>query len=189
MVKRKVENGEATVLKKPKKESTKEKVEGKFEKKSTSPKKNFKSNGKLGAGKLQEKPEDWNKFKQQKKELKQKRKQGKTGYDVIVQAKKLGEKLRCKAFKGGEVERNKLINELHSLLKEKNHYAKFVLAHDTSRVVQWLLKYSSDIVKRQISQVWLYLQCIINVSYMILNLGIDPYNIGNAAIKVWNFLS
>ncbi|CAH0563589.1 unnamed protein product [Brassicogethes aeneus] len=99
-----------------------------------------------------EKPEDWNKFKKEKKELKLKRKQTRGNFDVVTRAKSIGEKLRQKTLKGGEEERNKLINELHSLLKGKGEYAKFVLAHDTARIVQWLLKYSSDIVVSQISQ-------------------------------------
>jgi pumilio family protein 6 len=110
------------------------------------------ANGKNKAAELNQKPEDWNEFKKKKKELKLKRKQNKSGFDVIVKSKKIGEKLRCKTLKGGDVERNKLINELHVLLKGQDHYPKFVLAHDTSRIVQWLLKYSSDIVKNQISQ-------------------------------------
>ncbi|RZC35677.1 penguin [Asbolus verrucosus] len=160
MTKRK-ENGETDfpVVKKIKNQPPEgEFKKSSFEKKSKIPKNgDSKKPSKLFNGKKQvaqpsEKPENWNDFKKKKKELKLKRKQSKTGFDVIVKAKKIGEKLRCKTLKGGEVERNKLINELHSLLKGEGHYVKFVLAHDTSRIVQWLLKYSSDIVKEQISK-------------------------------------
>lgn len=94
---------------------------------------------------------DWAKFKKEKKELKLKRKQtrAKEGFDIILKAKSIGEELRKKTIKGGEQARIQLINELHSLLK--GHYPRFVLAHDTARLVQWLLKYSSNIVIQQIA--------------------------------------
>lgn len=119
-----------------------------------------KTRGKPGKPELLlEKPEDWNQFKKQKKELKLKRKQvkAKDGFDVIIKAKKLGEELRRKSLKGEE-KRLQLTNELHSMLKERGHYAKFVLAHDTARLVQWLLKYGSEIVVKQIAKVCKYLQ-------------------------------
>lgn len=119
----------------------------------------------------QEKPEDWNEFKKQKKELKLKRKQikAKDGFDVIIKAKKLGEELRRKSLKGGEVKRLQLVNELHAMLRGKGHYPKFVLAHDTARLVQWLLKYGSNIIVQQIAKVCgivPFLVCSI-ISYML----------------------
>lgn len=98
-----------------------------------------------------EKIEDWTKFKKEKKELRIKRIKARTkdNFDRIQEAKKMGEKVRLKTLK--EDERNKVINQLHGLLKE--NYDKFVLAHDTARIVQWLLKYSSKIVVHQISKV------------------------------------
>ncbi|XP_044759898.1 protein penguin [Coccinella septempunctata] len=102
--------------------------------------------------KIDEKPEDWGLFKKQKKELKLKRKQAKTNFDVVTQAKKLGEILRRKTLKDGEFERNKLVNELHGLLKKDGNYPKFVLAHDTARIVQWLLKYSSVLIRQEIAK-------------------------------------
>ncbi|CAG9860728.1 unnamed protein product [Phyllotreta striolata] len=97
------------------------------------------------------KPEnvDWMEFKQKKKELKLKRKQTKEGYDVITRAKKMGEDLRKKNLKADE--KTNLINQLHNLLKSKGHYSKFLLAHDTARIVQWLLKYSSEAIINEIS--------------------------------------
>lgn len=104
-----------------------------------------------------EKVEDWHKFKQEKKELRMKRIKARTkdNFDKIQEAKKMGEKLRLKNLK--ETDRIKVINQLHDLLK--GHYAKFVLAHDTARIVQWLLKYSSDILVHQISEVSSELFC------------------------------
>ncbi|XP_023026299.2 pumilio and CPL domain-containing protein penguin [Leptinotarsa decemlineata] len=109
--------------------------------------------GKFGKNKPNpEKVEDWTEFKKKKKELKLKRKQSKDSFDVIVRAKKIGEELRRKTLKGGEEKRTHLMNELHNLLKGKELYPKFVLAHDTARLVQWLLKYSTDLVIKQISK-------------------------------------
>lgn len=98
-----------------------------------------------------EKIEDWNKFKKEKKELRINRikRRTKDNFDRIQEAKKMGEKLRLKLL--NDEERTKVINQLHGLLK--GSYAKFVVAHDTARIVQWLLKYSSKIVVHQISQV------------------------------------
>lgn len=133
---------------------------GKFQKTDKKPKpitdfkaKKFQKGNAKDPKKLAEKPEDWNKFKKEKKDLKLKRKQSKGNFEIVSRAKSIGEKLRRKTLKGGNEERNKLINDLHNLLKGKGEYAKFVLAHDTARIVQWLLKYSSDIVVQQISKV------------------------------------
>lgn len=106
-----------------------------------------------------EKIEDWNKFKKEKKELKINRikKRTKGNFDRIQEAKKMGEKLRLKLL--NDEERTKVINQLHGLLK--GSYAKFVVAHDTARIVQWLLKYSSKIVVHQISQVSKLFNCSI----------------------------
>lgn len=124
-------------------------------------KKPFVKNGKVikknidNKKKPEEKVENWSEFKKQKRELKVKRKQERNGneYEVIVRAKCMSEKLRKKQLKGGEEERKKLIEDLHALLKGKGHYEKFVLAHDTARIVQWLLKYGTSDIINEISEV------------------------------------
>lgn len=152
--------------KKPDKiEKTEKKV--KFSKKVgvSSPKKGFKStnvkttNFKKGQANTntQNVVTDWVAFKQKKKELAIKRKQSKGSYDVMVKAKKIGEEIRRKTLQGGEEERSKLIAKLHSELKGKGNYAKFVLTHDVGRVVQYLLKYGSKPIKAEITEV-----CIIS---------------------------
>lgn len=100
----------------------------------------------------EDKPPDWSNFKKEKKELRLKRKSNKNNFDIIVKAKKMGELLRRKALKNGEGKRNKLIHELHSLLKSKGEYSRFVLSHDTSRIIQWLLKFSSPLVRAEIAK-------------------------------------
>ncbi|XP_015601354.1 protein penguin [Cephus cinctus] len=94
-----------------------------------------------------EKP-DWLTFKKEKKELKEKRKAKRLCkvYDVTVQVKKIGEKLRrsdCSAE-----ERLKLSTELHDLLK--GHYKKMIFTHDISRLVQWIFKYGKPDIKESI---------------------------------------
>lgn len=100
-----------------------------------------------------EKPADWNEFKKKKKEVQVKRKQNRDLYDVIVKAKKIGEDLRRKTLKDGLNERKRLTEELHSLLGGQNNYAKLVLSHDMARIVQYLLKFSSEEIRREIAKV------------------------------------
>lgn len=106
-----------------------------------------------GMNQMLERPEDWGVFKKQKKELRIKRRESKTCYDVMVKAKKIGEKLRRKTLQGGKEERTKLVNELHGQLKGKGHYVKFVLTHDMARIIQYLLKFGSENVRKEISEV------------------------------------
>lgn len=91
---------------------------------------------------------DWNQLKKDKKELKLKRKQTKDLFELTVQGKKIYEKLKCKETP----DRNVLAKELHTLLKGEQNYQKLVLAHDTARVVQCLLKFAPAEIKREISE-------------------------------------
>lgn len=112
----------------------------------------FKSFNKDNAKTKLEKPADWNEFKKKKKEVQKKRKESRNLYDVIVQAKKIGESLRKKNIKD-DSERKKMSEELHTLLGGQNNYPKFVLAHDMARIVQYMLKFSSEKIRREIAQV------------------------------------
>lgn len=91
---------------------------------------------------------DWLDFKKKKKALKAQRKIKKltTLYDISVQAKKIGEKLRV--IEADNENRQKLSTELHELLK--GNYTKFILTHDMSRVIQWLIKYSNTEIRQSI---------------------------------------
>lgn len=102
------------------------------------------------------KPVDWNEFKKQKKELRLKRRETRSVddiRDVLPKVKQLDEKIRIKTLRGGKEERDKLINEIHGLLSKRNVYAKLVLAHDTTRIVQHILKYGSANVREEVSKV------------------------------------
>lgn len=103
---------------------------------------------------LTEKPADWNEFKKKKKELRAKRKQSKNLYDVMVQAKKIGENLRRKTLKGGVEERNKMTKDLHNMLGGQGHYPKLVMTHDMARIVQYLLKFGSAEIRKDIAKVY-----------------------------------
>lgn len=91
---------------------------------------------------------DWLDFKKKKKALKEQRKIKKLTnlYDISVQAKKIGEKLRL--LEAPSENRVKLSTELHKLLK--GHFAEFILTHDMSRVIQWLIKYSTPEIRELI---------------------------------------
>ncbi|KAF7987487.1 hypothetical protein HCN44_003249 [Aphidius gifuensis] len=92
-----------------------------------------------------EKP-DWQKFKKEKKDLKEKRRVQKLEnvYDIAVKAKKIEEKLRRSDCIGDK--KIELTNELYKLLDGK--FEKLIFTHDLSRTIQWLIKFSTD-EKRQ----------------------------------------
>ncbi|GAB0094116.1 Protein penguin [Sergentomyia squamirostris] len=95
--------------------------------------------------------QDWKAFKQQKKELRIKRKEKQKSKDlmeVITEAKQIYEQLKCKTTKG----RAEMATKLHNLLKGGEKYSKMVLSHDTARVVQCLLKVAPPAVRGEIFQ-------------------------------------
>ncbi|XP_059615591.1 protein penguin [Phlebotomus argentipes] len=92
---------------------------------------------------------DWKVYKQQKKELKVKRKEKQKNKDIMEimsEAKKIYEELKCKTTKG----RAEIAAKLHNMLKTGDRYSKMVLAHDTARVVQCLLKVASPEIRAEI---------------------------------------
>lgn len=54
--------------------------------------------------------------------------------------------------KGTPEERLKLTQDLHDMLNQNNHYKQLALAHDTTRIIQWLLKFSSSQIREEISK-------------------------------------
>lgn len=95
-------------------------------------------------GAEEEKP-DWNEYKKQNKELKEKRKAKKLeeNYDMVIEVKKIGEKLRRANLQKDMQE--KLTKKFHELAQ--NHYSKLIFTHDISRIIQWQLKYCSDDIR------------------------------------------
>lgn len=173
MVKRKSDDSEEIQSKKTKETNSVAKVKSlkKFSKKDKPPLKksnnghnktntqNAKFN-QFGKGKLQEKHDDptekpdWNEFKKQKKDLRIKRKQSKSLFEIVAKAKQIGEILRMKTIEGGKEKRDKLVNELHGYCQE--NYVKFVLSHDMARIVQYMLKFGDQKIREEIASVSIF---------------------------------
>lgn len=91
---------------------------------------------------------DWRKFKQDKKDLKLKRKQSKNTYEISIEAKKIYEKLKCRKTE----KKADLVEKLYNLLKADDVLRKVVMAHDTARIIQCMLKFSAPALREQLSQ-------------------------------------
>ncbi|XP_031628885.1 protein penguin [Contarinia nasturtii] len=120
------------------------KFQGKFQK--PAPNKFDKSDGQTQPAGTEKK--DWNKFKQEKKELRLKRKAARIGFDKVHEAKQLYEKLKCKSTEN----KAELCRELHKVFKDAETYQKMVMAHDTTRIVQCMLKRAPAEICQQISE-------------------------------------
>ncbi|XP_014217035.1 protein penguin [Copidosoma floridanum] len=85
-----------------------------------------------------EKP-NWPEYKKQCKEMREMRRAKKFEgtYDMAVEAKKLGEKLRNRNL--NKEAQEKLTKNFHDLVQ--NQYEKLIYTHDGARVIQWHLKY------------------------------------------------
>ncbi|XP_017085760.1 protein penguin [Drosophila eugracilis] len=92
--------------------------------------------------------QDWNKFKQEKKELKLKRKSSKDTYEITKEAKQIYEKLRCRRTEN----KDKLVQEIYKVLNVGDTISKVVKAHDTARMLQCMLKYASPTLRTEISE-------------------------------------
>ena len=122
---------------------------------------NFSKKGKPNLDKIKDKKNNpsetqsdgkpnWLEYKKEQKELREKRRAKKLedAYDVAVQAKQIGEKLRRSKLSPDAQE--KLTKKLHDLLKTQ--YAKMIFAHDLSRVIQWQIKYCSKDIQLEIAE-------------------------------------
>lgn len=122
------------------------KLGSKFQKKSFGDKKKQNFTKQQG-----EQPVNWTEYKKKKKELRLKRRENKDLPDVLPRVKQLAEKIRRKTLEGGDAERKIIVQELHTLLKKNNSYKKFVLAHDTARIVQYVLKFGTPQIRKEVS--------------------------------------
>ncbi|XP_011307487.1 pumilio domain-containing protein KIAA0020 [Fopius arisanus] len=125
-----------------------QKSKSKFEK-STGQKKPFNSKDNHNNQQSTEKP-DWKAVKEEKKQLKEKRKikRLENGYDVAQNAKKLGERLRQSNCP--EKEREDLIKKLFELLK--GNLKRFIFTHDIARIIQWLIKFCTPEMRQSIAE-------------------------------------
>lgn len=90
---------------------------------------------------------DWRKFKQDKKDLKLKRKQSKNTYEISIEAKQIYEKLKCRKTE----KRSDLAEKLYNLFSPGDTLRKVVMAHDTARIIQCMLKFATPSVREQLS--------------------------------------
>ncbi|KAL5274892.1 KIAA0020 family protein [Megaselia abdita] len=89
---------------------------------------------------------DWKLFKDQKKNLRLKRKQQKQSSETSSEAKKIYEKLKCKKSEN----KTDLVCKLYNLVCG-DVLRKFVMAHDTARIIQCMLKFASPTLRENIS--------------------------------------
>ncbi|XP_068631615.1 protein penguin [Battus philenor] len=123
---------------------------GKFNKVSNAKGKPNFSNNKNPKEQEGEKPK-WSEMKKEKKNLRLIRRKAKATaeiFEISHKAKLLSAQIQRKVVK--QDFRMKVCKELHSLLK--GQYKSIALTHDLSRVIQVLLKHSSDEIKNEISE-------------------------------------
>lgn len=91
---------------------------------------------------------DWRKFKQDKKDLKLKRKQSKNTYELSIEAKQIYEKLKCRKTE----KRSELVEKLYNLFNTGDTMKKIVMAHDTARIIQCMLKFATPSLREELSE-------------------------------------
>ncbi|KAH8408996.1 hypothetical protein KR009_004982 [Drosophila setifemur] len=91
--------------------------------------------------------QDWAKFKQEKKDLKLKRKSTRDTYEITKEAKQIYEKLRCRRTE----HKDKLVEQIYKVLNVGDTISKVVKAHDTARVLQCMLKHAAPGLRAEIS--------------------------------------
>lgn len=91
---------------------------------------------------------DWRKFKQDKKDLKLKRKQSKNTYELSIEAKQIYEKLKCRKTE----KKAELVEKLYNLFSVGDTIKKVVMAHDTARIIQCMLKFATPSLREQLSE-------------------------------------
>ncbi|XP_023295770.2 protein penguin [Lucilia cuprina] len=91
---------------------------------------------------------DWRKFKQDKKDLKLKRKQTKNTYEISIEAKQIYEKLKCRKTE----KKAELVEKLYNLFSSGDTIKKVVMAHDTARIIQCMLKFATPSLREQLSE-------------------------------------
>lgn len=68
--------------------------------------------------------------------------------EIHVKAKQIYEKLKCRRT----VKKDELVKNLYDLLETNNSITKFVMAHDTSRILQCMLKYADPQLRERLSK-------------------------------------
>lgn len=122
---------------------------------------------------------DWNKFKKEKKELKLKRKQTKDSYEIAVEAKKIYEKLKQNKK---SAERSTMAQKLYEHIRG-DMLKKIVMAHDTARVVQCMIKCATAELRVTICEELLPQLVEMTISKYAHFCVVTMFKYANAAIK------
>ncbi|XP_036319281.1 protein penguin isoform X2 [Rhagoletis pomonella] len=141
--------------------------------------KNGKKPGLKGAAPGESEKTDWRKFKQEKKELKLKRKQAKDSYEVSVEAKQIYEKLKCRRTEN----KSELVEKLYYVLNRGDVIKKLIMAHDTARIIQCMLKHASPSIRDQLSEKLLPLAVEMSVSKYSHFCVLRMFKYGSPTIK------
>lgn len=83
-----------------------------------------------------------------KKQIKPLIKKKRQPSEIHVKAKQIYEKLKCRRT----AKKDELVKSLYDLLEANDSIAKFVMAHDTSRILQCMLKYAEPQLREQLSK-------------------------------------
>ncbi|XP_064538641.1 protein penguin [Drosophila montana] len=108
----------------------------------------FANGGKPQAGQNEvSEKQDWTKFKQEKKELKLKRKSKCDTYEVTQEVKKIYEQVKCRRTQN----KDKLVEQMYKILNVGDTISKVAKAHDTARVLQCMLKHATPALRAELS--------------------------------------
>ncbi|KAL9882258.1 pumilio and CPL domain-containing protein penguin [Glossina fuscipes fuscipes] len=122
---------------------------------------------------------DWRKFKQDKKELKLKRKKVKDSYEICVEAKKIYEKLNNRRTES----KAELVEKLYNLFIADDILNKMVMAHDSSRIIQSMLKHATPSLREELSNRLLLWVADMAVSKYAHHCVLRIFNYGSPTIK------
>ncbi|KRF94029.1 uncharacterized protein Dmoj_GI14891, isoform B [Drosophila mojavensis] len=90
---------------------------------------------------------DWNQFKQDRRQLRLERKRRRGSYDICLKVKQMYEVLRCR----NATHKHILVEKMYTILDIDDMILKMIVAHDSSRVVQCMLKYAAPDLREKIS--------------------------------------
>ncbi|TDG39491.1 hypothetical protein AWZ03_014089 [Drosophila navojoa] len=90
---------------------------------------------------------DWTQFKLDKKQLKLQRKRSRETFEITQKVKQLYELLKCRRSK----DKHLLVEQMYKILNIDNMIVKVVVAHDSSRVIQCMLKHATPELREELS--------------------------------------
>ncbi|EDV92461.1 protein penguin [Drosophila grimshawi] len=100
-----------------------------------------------GATPATDEKQDWTKFKQEKKDLKLKRKSTRDTYEITQEVKKIYEQVKCRRTQN----KDELVQQMYKILNVGDTISKVAKAHDTARVLQCMLKHATPALRIELS--------------------------------------